>query len=169
MRDKVFYTICFGFLLGVLWRSFPAFGGTSPQAVVFYFYLTLWLIGISFLLIFFHFFIIKNKWGIIAGIFVLAFSLGIFRFNMVDIPNPLFFESQTGQKATLSGIIVDEPNIKETNQQLTVLLKSIQSDTNSAMAENVSSKILLSVGLDTNYKYGEKEIRYWRKNKKIAR
>jgi len=59
MRDRIFYAICFGFLLGVLLRSF----------ILVNFYLTIWLVGISFLLIFFYFYISKNRWGIIAGIF----------------------------------------------------------------------------------------------------
>src|SRR3989339_279494 len=112
MQEKVFYTICFGFLLGVLLRSFISVN----------FYFTLWLVGISFLLIFFHFFISKNKWGIITGIFVLTFSLGIFRFNMVDVSNPAIFENQVGQKATFSGEIIDEPSIKENKKNRRISL-----------------------------------------------
>jgi len=143
MRDRVFYTICFGFLLGVLMRSFPAFGGTPPQAVVFYHTFLLALISFSVLLYFS--FISKNKWGILFSIFVLAFSLGIFRFDMADIPNPVVFESKVGQEVALLGVVIDEPSIKENNQQLTIKIKNGKDET----------QILLSTGLDEEYKYGD--------------
>ena len=154
MQEKVFYTICFGFLLGVLLRSFISVN----------FYFTLWLVGISFLLIFFHFFISKNKWGIITGIFVLTFSLGIFRFNMVDVSNPAIFENQVGQKATFSGEIIDEPSIKENNQQLTIEVAP-QGLALQFKARPCTTQILLSTGLETDYKYGD-EISFSGKLKK---
>lgn len=143
MRDRVFYTICFGFLLGVLLRSFLSVN----------LYLILWLGFVSFSIFIFHFIVSKSKWGILVSIFILVFSLGILRFHLVDVPAPSIFESQVGQKVSFSGEIVDEPSIKENSQQLTVF---IQDDTNSAMAGNVSVKILLSTNLDENYKYGDK-------------
>src|SRR3989344_7140050 len=110
MHDRIFYGICFGFVFGVLLRSF--------LFVNFYFAI---LIGIlAFVLILFFTFISKNRWGIIAGIFVLAFSLGIFRFQMVDIAAPNIFESQVDEKATLTGIVADEPDQRENNQKLTI-------------------------------------------------
>lgn len=127
MRDRVFYTICFGFLFGILLRSFIA--------VNFYFILLLVLLGSALI---FYFSLVKFQWGLIGAVFVLAFSLGIFRFQMVDVANPVQFESKVGQKVTLTGEIVDEPNIKENNQQLTL-----------------DSGILLSTTLDTEYKYGD--------------
>ena len=136
MQDKIFYTGCFGFILGVLLRSFLFVN----------FYLAIWLIFISFLLIFFHHFISKNKWGIIAGIFVLAFSLGILRFHIADVADPIVFESEVGQKTTFSGEIVDEPSIKENSQQLIVEVKN----------KEIEIKVIISTDLDTDYKYGDK-------------
>src|SRR3989344_2724131 len=76
----------------------------------------------------------------------LFFCFGIFRFNMVDIANPSVFESRVSQKSTFEGITADEPSIKENNQQLNVEIKDGENKTN----------VLLSVGLDENYKYGDK-------------
>lgn len=138
------------------------------------------LIGIiSFALILFFTLISKSKLparppersgtggGILISIFVFSFCIGIFRFQMADELNLVFsaqggpasgWESQVGQKVFYSGEIIDEPSVKENNQQLTVIVKSAQitDDTFSAMAKSVSSVgILLSTGLENDYKYGD--------------
>src|SRR3989338_5625348 len=110
MRDKIFYTICFGFVFGVLFRSFLSVD----------FYFTILLGAISFALVLFFGLISKNKLGIIAGIFALMFSFGIFRFHIADTVAPAFLESQVGQNIFLSGLITDEPDKRENNQKLTV-------------------------------------------------
>jgi competence protein ComEC len=145
MRDKVFYIICFGFLAGVLLRSF----------VFVNLYLVI-LFGVIFFALFLFFSLIsKNKWGILASIFVLAFSFGIFRFQMVDVPNPVMFENQVGQKVSFSGEIVDEPSIKENNQQLTMEIRTVLGETSLRTVLKDPIKILLSTGLDADYKYGD--------------
>lgn len=135
MRDRIFYAVCFGFLFGVLLRSF----------VFVDLYLVILFSVISFALFLFFTFISKNKWGIIFSVFIMVFCLGIFRFHMVDMPAPNIFESQVGQKVSFSGEIIDEPSIKENNQQLTVETKTGKD----------STEILVSTGLDTDYKYGD--------------
>lgn len=141
MQDRIFYSTCLGFALGVLFRSF----------VFINFYFIVWLCLVSFLLIFFHFFISKNRRGIIAGIFVLMFSLGILRFHLAEQPAPEILESKVGQRVSLSGEIVDEPNIGENNQKLAIKLS--RSDLDNKIEE---IKILLSTGLGATYKYGDK-------------
>ncbi len=132
MRDKILYTGSFGFVFGVLLRSFVF---TNFHVAI--------LVGIiSFALFLFFYLISKNKWGIIFSIFILTFSLGIIRFHISDKPAPEVLESQVDIKAEFSGEIVDEPDTRETNQKLTVLLDS-------------KTKVLLTTGLDENYKYGD--------------
>lgn len=150
MLDKIFYAVCFGFLLGVLLRSF-AF-------VDFYLVILFWVI--SFALILFFALISKNKWGILASIFVLTFCLGVYRFNMVEVSNPEVFESQVGQKVSFSGEIIDEPSIKENNQQLTVEIQilapqGLALDPLKARPFSAKTKIVISTGLDADYKYGD--------------
>jgi len=156
MRDKIFYAVCFGFLFGVLVRSF----------VLLDFYFVILLSLITGALFLFFSLISKNNLGILASIFILIFCFGIFRFDMVDVPNPIVFESQVGQKIILSGEIVDEPSIKENNQQLTVLLDSRRRTTGNFVVRRQTldvqplstfptTEILLSTGLDTDYKYGD--------------
>jgi competence protein ComEC len=101
--------------------------------------------GLAFLFILFFSILSKNKWGIIVSVFVLTFSLGILRFHMSDIPAPEVFESQVGERVSLTGGIIDEPDIRENNQKLTVLVQSGKEKT----------EILLSVGLEQNFKYGD--------------
>ena len=135
MQDKIFYASCFGFVLGVLLRSF----------VFVNLYLAILFGIISSVWILFFCVISKNKWGIVSGIFILTFSLGILRFQMVDVPAPNFFESQIDQKASFSGEIVDEPSIGENNQKLTIETQNKGNET----------KILVSTNLGEDYKYGD--------------
>ena len=152
MHDRIFYGICFGFVFGVLLRSF--------LFVNFYFTI---LIGIlAFALILFFSFISKNKWGIIASIFALAFCFGIFRFNMVDIPAPAVFESQVDQKISLSGKIIDEPDIRENNQKLTIEVLAPQDlafKDSKARSFPAKTKILATVNFGQDFKYGD-EIKF---------
>src|SRR3989344_434724 len=109
MQDKIFYAIGFGFLTGVLWRSFYFVN----------FYIVVLVAGIAtatlLLLI-----ILKNKWGIVISIFILVFTLGILRFGAADILPQQVLESKVGEKIVLSGILSDEPNVRENNQHLVI-------------------------------------------------
>lgn len=146
MRDKVFYVICFGFIFGVLLRSF----------VVVDFYLVILFSVISFSLFLFFTSISKNNWGIISSIFFLVFCFGIFRFSMVDVPAPAIFESQVGQKVSFAGEIVDEPSIGKNNQKLTVLLSPQGLALDSLKARPFpATKILVTTNLNEDYKYGD--------------
>ncbi len=145
MQDRIFYSTCFGFLFGILSRSF--------LLVNLYFLILFGLVAFALFIIFT--FIRHNKWATIFLLFVLSFCFGIFRFHMVDESAPEVFESWVGQSNTFSGTIVDEPNIKPTNQQLTV---EIQDDA-------VKTKILVSEGLDKTFKYGD-EVKFTGKLKK---
>ena len=126
----------FGFILGVLWRSF----------VFVNLYVALLVGVISFFIMIFFSFISKNRVGILFSVFIFVFSLGILRFNFADRSVPYFFESQVGQKVNLSGEIMDEPDIRETNQELTVEVASSEQKT----------KILITTDFDQDFKYGYK-------------
>jgi competence protein ComEC len=144
IKDRIFYAICFGFIFGVLLRS-----------LIFINIFTAALLGVISMALFLFFLaspkhseggsVSKHNWGIIASIFVLAFSFGIFRFHIVDKPAPYVFESEVGQKAALSGIIVDEPDTRETNQKLTIEVSGGEGKT----------KILASVNFSEDFKYGD--------------
>ncbi len=140
MKDKVFFSIVFGFIFGVLLRSF----------FVVNIYTAIWLSVVAIGIILFHSITSKNKWGIVAGIFILAMSLGIFRFNFsennIKIPIDLWSGKpiSEGQSVSLSGMIDDNPQIKENNQKLIV-----------NVGDKKAFKILLTTDFAETYKYGD--------------
>ena len=140
MKDKVFYVICFSFIFGVFLRSFFSIN----------LFVGILLCIISLGIILFHKYISKSKWGILAGIFVLAFSFGILRFNLAEknigTLSDLWSEKQVeiGQSVSLSGMIDDEPEIKENNQKLIV-----------DVGNKKNLKILVTTDFNESYKYGD--------------
>lgn len=84
--------------------------------------------------------------GILFAILIFSFSLGILRFDVADQPPPSVFESEVGSRVAITGDIVDEPTLSSNNQKLVVEVRSAQAET----------KILLSVGFDETYKYGDR-------------
>src|SRR3989344_762027 len=131
MRDRIFYSICFGFILGVLLRSFLFFN--------FYFVLFILLLAGALLLYFSllkNFSALKYRWDIISVIFILTFCLGIFRFHIADRPAP--------QVVSTKGEIVDEPDIRENNQKLVIKTKE--------------TKILVTTSVGNNYSYGDEVV-----------
>ena len=149
MQDKVFFSIVSGFIFGVLLRSFVSVN----------FYTAIFLCVISLGIILFHSVISprrlratgsKNKWAVLAGIFVLAISLGILRFNLAEknigSADDLWSGKpmEVGQNASLSGMIDDEPEIKENNQKLTVDVGSKK-----------NLRILITTDFNESYRYGD--------------
>ncbi len=135
MGDRIFYIICFGFILGVLLRSF---------LFVNFYIVTLFCI-ISFALFVFFSLISKHKWGILFSIFIFTFCFGILQFHIADKSVPYFFESKVDQRISFSGEIVDEPTLRENNQKLIVEVEN--------KGDNI--KILVSANFDEDYKYGD--------------
>lgn len=135
MQSKVFYSVCFGFILGILIRSL--------FFIDIYIVAVFGVIGVALFL--FFILISKYKWGIIFSLFILTFSFGIFRFHTVDNFAHYIFEDKVGTKSSFSGIIVDDIDTRENNQKLTV---EVGRDEN-------KSKILVTVDLNIDYKYGD--------------
>lgn len=134
MQDRIFYSSCFGFALGVLLRSF----------IFINFYLVLFVIFLSILVAITSYFI-KLKWGIIFSICILASCLGILRFNLADNVNHNIFEKSLGEKISIESKIIDEPDQRENSQKLTIEVR----------AENGDTKILATAGLGEEFKYGD--------------
>jgi competence protein ComEC len=66
-------------------------------------------------------------------------------FFFLDKTGPEIFESNIGQKVLFKGEIIDEPDIREKNQKLTLEVK----------AGNEETKILVTTSLDQDFKYGD--------------
>ncbi len=135
MRDRIFYSICFGFIFGVFLRSFVFVDSFRM--------ILLALISVS-LFLFFNF-VSKNKWGIILSVFALTCCVGVFRFHTVDVPLTQIFESKVGQAVSFVGEIIDEPTLSENNQRLAVEVQK----------NKIKTKILISTAFDQDYKYGD--------------
>ncbi len=150
MQDKIFYSACAGFILGVLVRSFlplPTGQAGAGEAGVFVNLHVVILFGVlAFALLLFFTFVSKNKIGVLISVFVLLFCFGIWRFSVADRPVPEFFESKVGQRVSLTGEIADEPNVAENNQKFIV----------EAEEKGFKTRILVTVGLENNSKYGDK-------------
>ncbi len=140
MQDRIFYSICFGFIFGVFLRSF----------VFINLYLSLLVLLLAVALLFYfillkNFSFIKYRWDVISAAFVLAFCLGVLRFHIVDVPAPQVFESKVDQKISLTGEIIDEPTLGENNQRLTVQIKE----------GDAKTKVLVSTAFGEDYRYGD--------------
>src|SRR3989344_4094723 len=124
MRDKIFFSVCFGFGVGVLLRSF--------FEINFYVVLFFALLALAAA------FISRDRYrdiSIIISIFIFSLSLGILRFHLADKKVPEI----RGENFT--GIIVDEPDMRENNQKLAI--------------QTASAKILATTDFSTRYKYGD--------------
>ena len=135
MKDRVFYAVCFGFGLGVLTRSF----------IFIDLYLIFLLSIISLALFLFFVWISKNKICTLIAILILAFCLGIIRFQIAYKTAPVFLESQTSKQVSLSGVVVDEPEMRENNQKFTVKVGDNGDET----------KILITASRDDDFRYGD--------------
>ena len=149
MRDRIFYSICFGFIFGVFLSSFVFVDS----------YLSILFGFIFFALILFFTLISKNNLGIIFSIFVFTLCLGIFRFNVVDLSTSNsagILVDKVGQSVSLTGEVIDEPSIGENNQKLIVEILAPQGQTlDSLKVRPFSAKILVSTNLEQDFKYGD--------------
>jgi len=141
MQNRIFYSVCFGFMLGVLLRSYLWVS----------LHVALFVAAASVCFFLFYRFIATPpkgggaRWGIIASVFVFVFSLGILRFHIADTTSPQVFESQLGEKANFTGEIIDEPDIRQNNQQLTVAVQE----------GGQSTEVLVSADTGQQFKYGD--------------
>ena len=135
MRDKIFYTSIFGFLIGVLLRSY--FDVSFTFAIL--------LAGVALGAIFF---LRKKKIALLLSVLVLTFSLGVVRFDTVDVPNPPRYESHVDKKVKFSGIIANDPEIRPNNQRFFVRVDT----------EEHKFNILVSTFPGKKFEYGDKVV-----------
>ncbi len=139
MKDKIFFLVCAGFVAGIFLCSFFSIN----------IFIAILLSIISLGIILFYKLVNKNKSGIVAGIFILAFSFGILRFNIsenVNMPADLWSGKAmvAGQSVSLSGMIDESPVIKEKNQK--IIIKT---------GDKNNFKVLVTTDFSYEYKYGD--------------
>lgn len=137
MRDRIFYSICFGFIFGVLVSSLFYINQSFVFLILF----------LSFISLFYFSIFEKIKWAIITSFFFIAISLGILYFNFSSEDGKhLFLENKVGQNIELQGLIVDDV-IKKPNTQNFIL---------EVEKENQTTKVLVSTGSVDDFNYGDR-------------
>ncbi len=113
VRDKLLLTILFSFLFGIAIRSF------LPVSI---FFVLIFLGGAAGALLLFAIHSKKSAFLLIP-IALASFSCGIARFASVDtFPDQSLLET-VGESTVLSGIVVDEPDMRANSQKLTVSIE----------------------------------------------
>ena len=130
MRDRIFFAFCFGFMAGVLLRSF----------IFINIFLAMLLPLFALAMMAFGFIAGKSRL-LPAAIFMLALPLGVARFHQADILAP----DVTQLKTEFSGIIVDEPDIRVNNQKLSILTRAGEKEI----------KVLVTTDFGQDFKYGD--------------
>src|SRR3989344_2233344 len=134
-RSNIFYLTCFGFAIGILWRSFFQVG-----------FQTIFFFGVLYILIIlFALLILKKNWEIFISIFLIAFLFGIVRFQLADTPPSQIFEAEIGKEVSVSGLIVDEPSQSENESKFTLKTNTHEANTGIAIFSKNEEK----------YKYGD--------------
>lgn len=134
MRDQIFFTSIFAFLIGVLVRSI----WIVPEFVLVF----LSVCSLIFIPVYF----IKKK-NILLLIFfaVIFFVLGVFRFDFVDRKQPKnVFDDLVGQEVNFEGIILEETDRRENSQRLIVGFEDV--------------RVLVSTDLYPEFFYGDKVL-----------
>ena len=134
-----------GFAGGIAFRSFFDFS----------IYFAIFLIALGFIL-FLLFFSIRHTYTlenagmsyVFVGLALLSFGLGVLRFDMSDITPSL--TEYVGKDNVLTGVIVDEPDVRETHTKLTFKIKEI----NGAEVEQ-SIQALLIAEQYPEFQYGD--------------
>jgi competence protein ComEC len=130
MKSPTLYTLAGGFTLGILLSSFFKMG--------FSFFLLILLLS-SCIYVFGKFFAENKRAITLLAIFILSFGLGILRYEIKEIrgeENNL--SAQLEERVTVTGVIIDEPVVKDETVRLTV-----------------TGHLLVSTGLFPELHYGD--------------
>ena len=147
MRDRIFYAICFGFIIGVfLISAFQNFFFANLNFIYFLLFIS------SCLFLYFVFISRQNRWGIIFSVFVIFISLGLFRFYFFNKNIPTFLENKIEQKVELTGIISDDVDMRANGQKLIIEVKNLEQ-------KKEKLKILVSTDFEQTFNYGD-EIKF---------
>lgn len=82
-------------------------------------------------------------------IFLFSFSLGLGRMMISDLYKSSVLENFLDKKVVVEGVIVEEPDIRETNTKLTIRVEKVES-------EVTNEKVLVTVPIYPEYKYGDR-------------
>ena len=145
--NRVFALFFLGFAGGIAFRSFFDFGVSFP--------VFLFALGALFLFIRYSY-VLKNmriSYIGVAGIVLLSSAFGILRYDMSAVRHqsePL--ENAVGSTVVLRGVVVDEPDVRETHTNLVVRAEELGSGEEVVSA---SGKILVITEHYPAFQYGD--------------
>src|SRR3989344_3650385 len=128
-RDSLLYAFLGGFVGGIFVQSFTDFGVGFAMFLV--------LLGAVLFL--------ANKKSLIFSLFLFSAALGIFRYDFADESSARSaLDSYVGQSVALEGLIIDEPDERESVTRIVFQEK------------NVETKILITTNREPSYAYGDR-------------
>lgn len=145
MGNRIFFSIVFGLLTGVLISSFFTLGMVIVGLAT--------VVGTAFLFVgVFH--VELRKVFIIIAIFFICLSAGILRFHAKDVDEPKnTLDNFVGETVVLEGVIKSEVERREGSQRIVLLADKI---TLRDVHYLINQKILVSTELFPEFSYGEK-------------
>ena len=146
MDNKIFYILVSGFTLGIFISSFFKMG----------FSFFIFLLLLSAIIFIFGYFLTRERVKIILlALFIFSFGLGILRYEIKELKvGNDNLSNLVGDKIILTGVITEEPAVKDKSAQLVVSGQSVafpKSDKTTLCPE----KVLVSTDLFPVFKYGD--------------
>ena len=140
MRAVWFYIFITGFIGGVAFRSFFDFGLAFA----------IFILILAVVVFLTKFVTEKHTIMVLVSLGILAFGLGILRFDIgeQEIGDP-FLESHIEERLNLAGVVIDEPDERENHTRLRVELET-------ADEEDVSTRALIITERFPKYRYGDR-------------
>ncbi len=143
MRDEILYAAIFGFVGGVLVESLWSAGLLFSYFLVF----------ISAIIFGYYLISKKAKLILLISLFIFASAIGVFRAELSFRNNgDAALNKLVGQDVSLTGLIDDEPEIRENNTAITIRLKEANID---GQKTKVEGALLATVSSSADYAYGD--------------
>lgn len=134
MKQNYLYVLIGGFAVGILFRSYFNLGFSFSVFLIA-------LSGVIFLLYYLN----KNKKAFIVFLFIISAGVGILRFDIADLnKGNVVLDSMVGQEIVVEGIIIDEPDERESNTRFIVNLT------------DTDSKAIVITDIHPRFSYGDK-------------
>src|SRR3989344_4605837 len=111
MGPNVLWGIVAGFLLGVFVRSFVMLDWAAVGYIA--------LLALATLLLTF-FDSSKRSAGILCAIALFSCAIGIVRMEWATLPVDATFAAHVGEKVVIEGVVRDEPDVRESNERLSL-------------------------------------------------
>jgi len=142
----IFFVLVFGFTSGIFFRSFFDLGASFTAFLA--------LIGVSVFIVYLS--TSRSRVVLFTALFIVGAVLGVIRLDIAERHNgDSVLDGLVGVRAEFSGVVVDEPDLREFNTHLTVRIDEARVGEE---AYSTKSKALLIVDTYPEYQYGDKVV-----------